>query len=87
MSNFFKARFLEHELTPNQISVGLLVLDGKNSKEIANKLNVSLSTVKMHLGHIYLAIGYSSRNKFITDFYKAYLIHHGVIVHLSKGIK
>lgn len=85
MSNFFKARFLEHEFTIKEIAVAMLVIDGEDNKDIAKKMKISLGTTKMHVGNIYKKVGYSDRNKFISDSYKSYLIHHGVVVELSRG--
>jgi len=48
-------------LRPREIEVLKLVADGKTNKEIANKLHISLRTVKFHMTCIFTKLGVYSR--------------------------
>lgn len=42
-----------HKLTPTELQVLSLVLEGKKNQDIANNLFVSLATIKTHIHHIF----------------------------------
>jgi len=51
--------------TPSEIGVVQGLLDGYSNKEIADRLHLSVATVKFHLHNIYQKIGTTSRGKTI----------------------
>ncbi|MDR0228545.1 MAG: helix-turn-helix transcriptional regulator [Flavobacteriaceae bacterium] len=51
----------EYKLTDREIDVIQLIWNGKTNKEIANNLNITLSTTKYHISNIYLKLNVSSR--------------------------
>ncbi|MCB1684868.1 MAG: response regulator transcription factor [Pseudomonadales bacterium] len=50
-----------NQLTPRQMDVLKLMVGGSNNKEIARDLNLSVATVKAHLGAIFRTLDVSSR--------------------------
>ena len=48
-------------LTPQELQVATLVKDGKSSKEIADMLNISLSTVNFHRKNLRVKFGLSNK--------------------------
>ena len=52
-------------LTPRETEIVLLLLTGKNKREIAQKLNLSISTIKTNIEHIYLKFGVHSKLQLI----------------------
>lgn len=61
-------------LSAREIDVLLLVERGLQNKEIADKLFVSVNTVKRHLDNMFYKLNVSSRTKLISRLY--YLLHH-----------
>lgn len=55
-----------NELTDRERDVLNLMVDGLNNNEIADKLVVSLSTVKFHIGNIFSKLGVNSRVAAVT---------------------
>ena len=53
------------ELTAAQMRVFREVLEGLTNKEIAHKLNLSITTVKLHLMHCYRKLGIDGRRGLI----------------------
>ncbi|CAH1200701.1 Transcriptional regulatory protein LnrK [Paenibacillus plantiphilus] len=53
----------ELELTPRELDLARLLVEGYNSKEIANKLFLTQGTVKNYLSGIYTKIGTNDRAK------------------------
>jgi LuxR family maltose regulon positive regulatory protein len=49
------------QLTERELEILSQLADGKINKEIANKLNISVGTVKQHLFHIYTKIEVNNR--------------------------
>ncbi len=49
------------ELTPRELQVGLLLADGRTTREAAAALFLSPKTVEYHLRHLYTKLGISSR--------------------------
>ncbi|KAA3626096.1 MAG: DNA-binding response regulator [Proteobacteria bacterium] len=52
---------LHEELTPRQQDVLRLIVAGHNNKEIARDLNLSVATVKAHLGAVFRALDVTTR--------------------------
>ncbi len=48
-------------LTPAELSVAELVIEGLSNSEIAKRLGVSKRTVESHVSHVYLKLGVSTR--------------------------
>jgi DNA-binding NarL/FixJ family response regulator len=48
-------------LTPRQVEVLNLLAEGRSTKEIAQRLNLGLGTVKVHLAGVYRALGAHNR--------------------------
>jgi LuxR family maltose regulon positive regulatory protein len=57
---------LTERLTPRELDVLHLICDGLSNREIAERLTVTLNTVKKHSSHIYGKLGVSSRAQAIV---------------------
>ncbi len=55
------------ELTPQEKNICRFIKEGYSNKEIAAKLNVSVSTIKTHINNIYKKEGISSRKELIDN--------------------
>ncbi len=55
------ARMTQVQLTPREIAVLRQVASGGSNKEIADVLNISEATVKIHLTHLFEKLGATSR--------------------------
>ncbi|MEF1250002.1 helix-turn-helix transcriptional regulator [Vibrio owensii] len=53
----------KYELSGKEQKVFLYLLQGYSNKEIAEQLNVSLSTIKTHVSHILSKTGKQSRSQ------------------------
>jgi DNA-binding NarL/FixJ family response regulator len=51
------------ELTPRQLDVLTLIVEGKSNQEIAEALNMALATVKVHLSAIFRALAVNNRTQ------------------------
>lgn len=49
------------DLTPRELEILHLVLEGKTNKGIASEMDISVKTVEFHLDNIYRKIGVQSR--------------------------
>jgi DNA-binding NarL/FixJ family response regulator len=49
------------DLTPRELEIIKLVIEGKTNKEIAREVFLSKKTVEFHLDHIYSKIGIRTR--------------------------
>lgn len=71
---FFEYSFISQNKLPNisprELEIINLVIEGCNNNEIAKKLYLSNYTVKCHLNRIYKKLGISSRTQLIKFFYK-----------------
>lgn len=54
------------QLTEREHEVLLLIARGSSNIQIANKLNLSLRTIKYHTGNIYSKLGVRSRSEAIV---------------------
>lgn len=52
-----------HSLTPTELDVARLVVDGLTNPQIGERLFMSRGTVKAHLSHIYAKLGISNRTE------------------------
>lgn len=55
------------ELTPSEMQVAQLAAGGLTNKEIAERLFVTVSTVEVHLSHVYAKYGVTSRTQLARD--------------------
>ncbi len=62
-------------LTPTELEVVRLVIDGLNNPEIGSRLFMSRATVKTHLSHIYTKLGLANRTELAT----------AAVTHLGPG--
>jgi predicted ATPase/DNA-binding CsgD family transcriptional regulator len=53
-------------LTPTELEVVRLVVDGRNNPEIGGRLFMSRGTVKTHLSHVYAKLGVANRTELAT---------------------
>jgi DNA-binding CsgD family transcriptional regulator len=53
-------------LTPTELEVVQLVLEGLNNPEIGGRLFMSRGTVKTHLPHVYAKLGVANRTELAT---------------------
>ncbi|HLI60723.1 MAG TPA: AAA family ATPase [Solirubrobacteraceae bacterium] len=51
------------ELTPQELQIGMLLADGRTTREAAAALFLSPKTVEYHLHHVYLKLGIHSREE------------------------
>jgi DNA-binding CsgD family transcriptional regulator len=49
------------ELTPQELQIGIVLAEGRTTREAATRLFLSPKTVEYHLRHVYLKLGVSSR--------------------------
>lgn len=50
-------------LTPRELEVSTLIVDGRTNAEIAETLTLSLETVKSHVSHILTKLNVKSRHQ------------------------
>jgi len=55
-------------LTPREQEISALILQGHSSKAIANQLNISLGTVKVHRKNIHTRLNTSTQSEIFTLF-------------------
>jgi DNA-binding NarL/FixJ family response regulator len=68
-------RVLEHELTPRELDVVRLVVQGRSNKEIASALDVTEGTVKGYLHQIFGKMGVADRTEAATQAIKRGIVH------------
>lgn len=68
-----KKRFGQNDLTPREIEVLLLIADGLNNKEIADKLYISEKTVKNHVSNIFKKLDVADRTQAAIYVFKNHL--------------
>ena len=54
-----------YQLSPRELQVSLLVLEGYTAAAISEKLDISIATVKFHLGNTYRKIGIQSKSELV----------------------
>jgi DNA-binding NarL/FixJ family response regulator len=55
-----------NSLTPTELQVVQLVVDGLNNLDVGARLFMSRGTVKTHLSHVYTKLGVSNRTELAT---------------------
>jgi len=60
------------KLTEREIEISQLVLSGFSGKNIADKLKISVETVKAHKKHIYNKLNINSQHELFSIFYQAH---------------
>jgi DNA-binding CsgD family transcriptional regulator len=60
------------KLTEREIEISQLVLSGFSGKNIADKLKISIETVKAHKKHIYNKLNINSQHELFSIFYQAH---------------
>ena len=58
------------ELTPQELRVALLVIDGATNREVGAALFMSPKTVEVHLTHIYRKLGLRSRTELAREMHR-----------------
>ncbi len=56
-------------ITPRELEIAVLILEGLENKEIANRLNISLGTAKIHVKNILFKLNVSRREDAAALFY------------------
>ena len=64
----------DYALTPREVELLSLMVDGKSYKMIASDLNISLQTVKTHLKHIYEKLQVHSQSEAVAKAIKERLV-------------
>jgi DNA-binding CsgD family transcriptional regulator len=57
------------QFSPRQAQIVSLVAEGRGDKEIAERLGVSVSTVRTHLQRLYREIGVHSRSRAVATWF------------------
>lgn len=60
----------EPQLTERELSVAMLVADGRTNREIASRLFVSVRTVEVHIGRVFTKLDVHSRGELIALAYR-----------------
>lgn len=55
------------ELTPQELQIAMLVVEGLSNREAASTLFISPKTVEVHLTHIYRKLGVRSRTQLARE--------------------
>jgi DNA-binding NarL/FixJ family response regulator len=56
----------EHELTPHEVRLLRLLIDGHNYKTAAAELGVSVNTISFHIRHIYEKLQVHSKSEAVA---------------------
>lgn len=76
LKNSKRNEFLEkYELTSRETEIAGLMVDGLSTKQIAEKLNVSISTVSNHRRHVFIKLKVTKLSELIS-----FAIHEGVFI-------
>jgi DNA-binding NarL/FixJ family response regulator len=70
----FEARARRVELSPRETEVFQLMAKGMSNKEIATALFISEGTVRVHVSHVLLKLGYSDRVQAVSEAFQRGLI-------------
>ena len=68
-----KKSFTQNDLTPREIEVLLLIADGFNNRDIADKLYISEKTVKNHVSSIFKKLDVADRTQAAIYVFRNYL--------------
>ena len=61
---------MNHLLTDREEKVMELIIEGLSNNEIANKLDVSVNTIKTHLRHVYKKLNADNRTQASVTYLK-----------------
>jgi DNA-binding NarL/FixJ family response regulator len=75
VANRLAERMDRSELTPRELEVLRLIVEGKSNKEIAAELSVAEGTVKIHINNILSKLGVSDRTQAATFALQRGIIH------------
>ncbi len=65
LDSLYASRLEEYGLTPKELEVALYALDGFTMQATAEQMNISISTVKFHIGNVYHKTGVQSKIQLI----------------------
>jgi two-component system NarL family response regulator len=68
-------RIPRSELSPRELEILKLISKGGSNKEIANSLNISEGTVRVHASNIFAKLGCSDRAQAVTEAFKRGIIY------------
>jgi two-component system NarL family response regulator len=77
VANRLAERMDRSELTPRELEVLRLIVEGKSNKEIAAGLSITEGTVKIHINNILSKLGVSDRTQAATFALQRGIIHLG----------
>ena len=66
-------------LSPKQARIVGLILEGKRDKQIAATLKMSISTVRTHLGRIFIRLGVADRVELLVHVFGRFREHERAI--------
>ena len=69
-NEIFMKKTLLKNLSPREIEILPLLSDGFRYKEIADKLNISVETIRTHVRNIYQKLEVGSRTEALNKVYK-----------------
>ncbi|MFB3904490.1 MAG: response regulator [Acidobacteriota bacterium] len=69
------ARMRRTELSPREMEVFELLVRGMSNKEIANQLNISEGTVRVHVSHVLPKLGCTDRAQAIAEAFRRGIVH------------
>ncbi len=70
-----ESRRKQQDLTPRELEVLRLLADGQSNKELADSLNISLATVKVHIANLREKLGALDRTQAVVIAYKKGILH------------
>ena len=68
-------RIPRSELSPRELEILKLISQGGSNREIANSLNISEGTVRVHASNIFAKLGCSDRAQAVTEAFKRGIIY------------
>ena len=68
-------RIPRSELSPRELEILKLISKGGSNREIANSLNISEGTVRVHASNIFAKLGCSDRAQAVTEAFKRGIIY------------
>lgn len=76
----WRDKFISHySFSPREEEVLRLMLEGLGNQEIAQKLFISLSTVKKHISSIYYKSGVQSRAELLANYHQEFYAHTKIV--------
>ncbi len=75
VASLLVARMRRSELSPREMEVFELLVRGMSNKEIANELNISEGTVRVHVSHLLPKLGCTDRAQAIAEAFRHGIVH------------